>query len=124
VNELIIDPTTGSWDEALVRETFWQEDADCILSIPVHEGMNDIAAWHFNKNGLFSVRSAYKVLVEDRKRSNERRGGASSSSSSSRAGDQLWKRVWNLDCPKKMIHFLWRMGHNCLALHINLKRRG
>jgi hypothetical protein len=73
VNELI-DPATGQWDEQLVREIFWEEDAEHILSIPVHEGIDDIVAWHYNSNGIFSVKSAYKVYVDDMKR----RGNTSS----------------------------------------------
>ena len=42
--EELIDPTTGTWDEVLVRETFWEVDADCILCLLVHEGMNDLVA--------------------------------------------------------------------------------
>jgi hypothetical protein len=61
VHELI-DPGTGGWDEDLVRDIFWEEDAECILCIPVHEGMDDLVAWHFNNNGQFTVRSAYKVF--------------------------------------------------------------
>lgn len=38
--------------------------------------------------------------------------------------DPFWRKLWNLDCPKKMIHFLWRLGHNTLALRVNLRRRG
>ena len=124
VNELI-DPINGSWDEALIRDIFWEEDADCILCIPIHEGMDDLIAWHFNKNGQFSVRSAYKVFMSD-KRSNTRNrgGGESSSGTASQVPDPLWKTMWNLSCPKKMIHFLWRLGHNTLALRVNLRKRG
>jgi hypothetical protein len=42
---------------------------ECILGIPLHEGMDDLVAWHFNTNRQFSVRSAYKVFREDKKRS-------------------------------------------------------
>ena len=108
--EELIDPTTGTWDEVLVRETFWEVDADCILCLLVHEGMNDLVACHYNKNGQFSVRSAYKVHVADSKRNSERRGEGSSSSVTSRGHDYLWKQLWKLNCPKKMVHFLWRMG--------------
>jgi hypothetical protein len=123
VDELI-DPITGSWDEALVRDIFWEEDAECILCIPVHEGMDDLVAWHFNNNGQFTVRSAYKVFMADKKKSTERRGGGSASGTASWLDDLFWRRVWNLNRPKKMIHFLWRLGHNSLALRVNLRRRG
>lgn len=122
VNELI-NPINGAWDEELVREMLWEEDVECILSIPVHAGMDDLVAWHFNTSGEFSVRSAYKVFMEhNRRRVESRRGG--STSATSRVEDPFWKHLWNLNCPKKMTHLLWRMGHNSLALRINLRRRG
>jgi len=71
----LLDPNTGSWDVTMVRDLFWEEDAKLILCLPVHEGMDDILAWHYNKNGLFSVKSAYKVCVDDFKRSKTRNGG-------------------------------------------------
>ncbi|WVZ48964.1 hypothetical protein U9M48_000349 [Paspalum notatum var. saurae] len=32
----LIDPSTGTWDEELVKEIFWEEDAELILSLTVH----------------------------------------------------------------------------------------
>ena len=62
--------------------------------------------------------------MSDKKKSIDRRGGGSASATAARVDDLFWKQVWKLSCPKKMIHFLWRLGHNSLALRINLKRRG
>jgi hypothetical protein len=56
VDELL-DPHTGTWDDGLVYDSFWKEDADLILSLLVHEGMENMIAWHYNNNGLFSVKS-------------------------------------------------------------------
>lgn len=86
VDELI-NPVTGCWDEALVRDTFWDEDADFILCIPIHEGMDDLIAWHFNKEGQFSVRSAYKVFMSDKKRNTSRWGGGSASGTANQVDD-------------------------------------
>jgi len=44
----LIDPGTGTWDEKLVLDTFWPEDAQIILNIPTAEGMNDWPAWHYD----------------------------------------------------------------------------
>ena len=79
VSDLII-PITGCWDEELIRDTFLDEDADLIPSIPVHDGMYDILAWHYNKNGLFMVKSAYKVHFEYKRRSQGRRAESAASS--------------------------------------------
>ena len=46
-------------------DIFWEEDAATILALPVHEGMDDIMAWHYDAKGGFSVKSAYKVHCDD-----------------------------------------------------------
>lgn len=71
----LLDPATGSWDSQLVRDTFWEEDANLILAIPVHEGMDNKAAWHFDKKGTFSVKSAYKVFRDNQIMISRRGGG-------------------------------------------------
>nr|CAB3479640.1 unnamed protein product [Digitaria exilis] len=48
----LIDPGTLRWDELLVRDTFWPEDAEVILAIPICEGVQDWPAWHFDANAL------------------------------------------------------------------------
>jgi hypothetical protein len=53
-----MDPTTGTWDETLVRDIFCDQDAHVILSIPIFEDSDDQWAWHFDEKGLFSVKSA------------------------------------------------------------------
>lgn len=40
VNELI-NPVTGEWDEQLVNDSFWPQDAEEILRIPIDEHMED-----------------------------------------------------------------------------------
>jgi len=47
VNELI-DLITGEWDEQLIRDIFWLEDAAGILQIPVDEHMEDWPGWYFD----------------------------------------------------------------------------
>ena len=36
--EELINPITGSWDEELIKDTFWEEDSDIILSLPILQG--------------------------------------------------------------------------------------
>jgi hypothetical protein len=61
----LIHPTTGTWDEQLVMDTFWPEDAKVILTIPIDVDMDDWPAWHFDPKGVFSVKSAYKLAVRN-----------------------------------------------------------
>lgn len=37
-----------------------------ILQIPIHDDIDDFIAWHCDKKGIFSVKSAYKVAVDSR----------------------------------------------------------
>jgi hypothetical protein len=56
----LINPSTGWWDEELIRELSWSVDANRILETPIApSGMQDFVAWHHTKTGLFTVRSAY-----------------------------------------------------------------
>jgi len=61
----LIDPVTGSWDVELVRDIFWEEDAEIILALSVHEGRDNFLAWHYDDHGLFSVKSASKIYRDD-----------------------------------------------------------
>jgi len=103
-----------------VRDIFWKEDAKIILALPVHGGMRNLADWHFDKKGAFSVKSAYKVFRDDQMRRS--RGG--SASNPDRGYESMWKRLWGLNCSGKIKHFLWRFAYNSHPIRMNLKRRG
>ena len=63
VNQLM-EPDRKAWNETLIRQIFHPFDADeiCKLSIPSSE-VGDCIAWHHEKNGVFSVKSAYKLAA-------------------------------------------------------------
>lgn len=88
----LINPVTGGWDTQLIRDTFWDEDAQLILVIPVHGGMENMAAWHFDKKGIFSVKSAYKVFRTDQL--NKSRSGGASTSNLDPGLESMWKEIW------------------------------
>jgi ribonuclease HI len=102
VNELI-NPIDGRWDEQLIRDVFWPIDAERILKIPLFNGREDLVAWHFNRNGLFSVRSAYHVQWENKFGSRPEAHQAGGSDYS-----QVWKGLWELKLPSKIKIFGWR----------------
>jgi hypothetical protein len=61
VSELM-DEENGCWDEQLIRHIFWPIDANRILNIPLATGMmEDFVSWHYNKTGIFSVKTAYHM---------------------------------------------------------------
>jgi hypothetical protein len=57
---------TRSWDADLVRQSFISLDAEDILKIQSSQTMDeDVVAWAHERNGIFSVRSAYRLLKEE-----------------------------------------------------------
>jgi hypothetical protein len=121
VDELI-DPTTAQWDSRLVNETFFEQDAKLILSLPVHPDMEDVLAWHDDSKGVFTVRSTYKM---QRELANCSRGSSAQSATSGVGWEEsFWKGLWKIKCPGKIRIFLWRMAHNSITVRMGLERRG
>ena len=113
VSELIT-PATAAWNKQVVQSTFMPMDADTILGIPLcTRNMDDFWAWHYEKHGIFSVKSAYKMLIATRQRREawlEGRAGPSSSGAEKGA----WKSLWNTKVPGKVRMFLWRLSKQSL----------
>ena len=58
----LIDQTLCTWKEDVVRNTFLPHEAEVILGIPLSSfPTEDRRVWSATANGLFSVRSAYRV---------------------------------------------------------------
>lgn len=105
-----------------MRETFCEEDAEIILTIPVREQIDDYIALHFDTKGCFYVKSTYEVHVEAREQMSITVVGNTSNTAQNNIYD--WKSLWKRSCPSKIHHFLWRLGHNSLANRTNINRRG
>jgi len=108
VDELI-NPITGTWDEELIKDLFWTVDANRILQIPHVQGREDVVAWHHNRNGYFSVGSAYHIQWLHKFGANRVNQQASG------VGDEkVWSKLWKLDVPAKINIFGWRVLHGLL----------
>ena len=77
-----------------------------------------MVAWHYNKNGLFSVRSAYHVQWSHKFGNNHR-----ASFPSGTGNNQVWKALWNLDVPAKIKIFGWRVLHGIVPCRAILANR-
>ena len=61
----LIDEEKGAWKNEVVRQTFFPHEADLICSIALSANLPaDKQAWALTHNGIFSVRSAYKLAME------------------------------------------------------------
>ncbi|CAN0829186.1 Putative ribonuclease H protein At1g65750, partial [Linum grandiflorum] len=68
--------------------------------------------WQFSKNGDYTVKSAYRAYLDklvDR---------------STYAQPGEWRKLWNLQVPLKMAHFIWRIAHCVLPTRGRLRQRG
>ena len=119
----LINPISLTWDTQLIQQTFNPEEASIISMIPIQEGAQDSLAWHYDKKGLFSVKSAYQV-VRNIKTEEEEKGSPSFGRRDSEINIIPWKKLWALPLPGKLKHFLWRLANNSLPLRMKLKRRG
>jgi hypothetical protein len=55
----LINPINSTWDEDLLKAIFWPTNVYQIVQFPIILGREDLVAWHYNRSGLFSLRSAY-----------------------------------------------------------------
>jgi hypothetical protein len=93
----LIDQVTKTWKEEEVKSLFYPPDAEAVLQIkiPSFEG-EDFIAWHHEKNGKFSVKSAYRLGMDSLHRDKQE------STSSKPSGErELWKFIWNANIPPK-----------------------
>ena len=104
------------WDENLIKYLFYPHDAEEILKIHIHAyGDGDFIAWHYEKNGLFSVKSAYNLALK-LKDSQDKLGQSSGDPCGER---RLWDLIWKANIPQKIRIFAWRAATNSLAVQTN-----
>jgi hypothetical protein len=98
VKELMIEGEK-QWDEPRVRHLLHPEDAEAVLKIRIPQReMDDFPAWYLENNGLFSVRSAYKLAW-----SLSDVGVRAVSSSHAPDGERkIWKALWKTEVQPKI----------------------
>ena len=118
VSELI-SPDLASWKTQVIDAVFLPYEADLIKSIPLSiQLLKDKLVCVANSNGLFSVCSAYRLVMDLSRPVNH---GTSSDSS---RNHKFWRLLWRLQVPHKVRHFSWRVCHGILPTKENLVRRG
>ena len=119
----LIDGTTCSWNEEVVRLCFKEDDAEKILQIPLClTPCEDFPAWPYTKTGTYTVKSAYYLVRMESFHvflGENGRGETSNQNETSKC----WRRLWAIQAPPKMKIVLWRIVHNCLPTGTQLKQR-
>jgi hypothetical protein len=99
--------SSGQWNADLINQIFFPVDVVAILKIPLRTSSEDCLAWEPEKHGLYSVKSAYKLLFTGRQQES---GDIQASSS----GDPVWRKLWKIEVPPKVRVFWWRVLHGFL----------
>lgn len=102
----------------MIESTFWPVDRARILAIPLGDpGTDDRLGLHYSKDGRFSVRSCYHMVVRSGEEAGPSGGGTSWESAFN------WQAIWNLNLPPKIRVFLWRACLGILPHVLELFRR-
>ncbi|CAM8948258.1 unnamed protein product [Rhodiola kirilowii] len=76
--------------------------------------------WRYSSNGLFSVSSAYDVIIAKAINGREVIGEQSDMTKI----HILWKKIWSCKVPSKIKVMCWWLFHNSLPDAVNLRKRG
>jgi hypothetical protein len=109
----------GSWRTDLLYHYFAPADVSEILKISPSARLNtDLLSWSPEKRGLFTVRSAYGLAMDELWRS------STTSSSSAPDGRRIiWDLIWKSIVPPKVHHFAWRLATDALPTWQNKCKR-
>ncbi|XP_061993305.1 uncharacterized protein LOC133711157 [Rosa rugosa] len=107
----------GGWNRELIAANFDDDDATLIYSIPLSiNRVPDRYVWHFDKKGLFSTKSAYKVAFASLH-------PAISDHSSSLVIPSSWKHLWAVPVPGKVKVHVWKVCASILPTACQLRER-
>lgn len=103
--------------EDMVRANFHSHDANVILNIPLgDENARDEIIWSPDKQGKFSVKSAYHLALEAT-------GEAEASSSCKNKIKKSWKSLWNIQTIPRAKSCVWKILNDIVPTRSNLIKK-
>ena len=102
----LLDANGRQWDFNKLIAMFNPADADAIARIKIPtRASEDVLAWHFDRTGTFTVRSAYNLAMQLKHKQ-----GEEASSSSPNGERNIWSNIWKTRVPAKVKIFAWKLG--------------
>jgi hypothetical protein len=112
VSDLLV-PNSKQWHTENIYLLFDNVSAQHICRTPLYASVQqDIPTWKLEKNGIYSVRSAYRNIM-DRSNIVQQHGIA-----------ERWNQVWRCKLPPRIKNFVWRVARGCLPSRVRLQTRG
>lgn len=113
----LIDYDTKQWNRDLIFHSFNNYAAHQIIKIPLSMRQpEDKIIWHWEKDGIYSVRSAHHALCDE--------NFSNQPESSSANNPVIWKQIWNTPASRSVQNFLWRLPKDILPTRSNLGKKG
>ncbi|KAA3475598.1 reverse transcriptase [Gossypium australe] len=108
----LIDDEKSEWKTELVERTFTADIAEKILQIPLAKNLGvDMQIWR----GELSVRSAYKILQNAKMDPSDLLLQMDL--------QKIYKKLWNLKLPSKLLITVWRASWNYLPTLVNFRTK-
>jgi ribonuclease HI len=117
----LLAPDGRSWDEDALNLNLLPFDVEAAKRIPLGCAQADFWAWSRERHGVYSVRSAYRLLSEAEMQQRAHALGASSHSVAD--NEPRWHQLWKQKVPPKVRVFWWRVMQDCIPCRANLHRR-
>jgi hypothetical protein len=57
-------PGRREWDREVLRTCMHMHDIEEVCKLRLSSTMEDTIAWHYERSGIFSVRSAYRLALK------------------------------------------------------------
>lgn len=113
--ENLVHHISKSWNRALVSQLFLTFEVERVMSIPLSSRLPVYTVcWDIEKNGVYSVKSAYKALWGDSNMEHEVFASYTM---------DLWKKIWRLKVLPQVKIFAWRAVANELPTNFDLQHR-
>ena len=101
------------WNDNFIHYVFDDGTTSQILQTPLLPSVRrDTMVWRHEKNGLYSVRSAYRDIFNNQDAMLHHRIPGH------------WNTIWKLKLPPKVKNFIWRICRNCLPTRMRLIATG
>jgi len=108
----LLEENLKRWNEPLIRQVFSHGIASVIINTPLFSQVQDRIIWKAEKDGKYSVRSAYRLCVEDLIDTSYLRCPG------------YWSGIWRLKVPPKTKNIVWRVCRGVLPTRKRLRDKG
>jgi hypothetical protein len=116
----LIDQQTASWKINLINQLYDKTESDQIMSITIlvveTNAAPDKLIWPHSLNGDYQVKKAYEILTHN--------DNVSEPPSPNNTHPTMWKHLWKIKLPQKILTFTWKILNHALPVKVELNRRG